>query len=78
MIYEYVAVGAPPKVRVTWATLWDRLQGLIDFIKNYKNMKKHFCGATHTTDDRVVKNTLLQYLLRSAVIFRFLFFSIHH
>ena len=38
MTYEYVAVVTPPKFRVTWATSWGRLQGLIDFIKILKNV----------------------------------------
>jgi len=38
MTYEYVAVVTPPKFRVTWATSWGRLQGLVDFIKILKNV----------------------------------------
>ena len=36
MTYEYVAVVTPLKFRVTWATSWGRLQGFVDFIKNWK------------------------------------------
>ena len=38
MTYEYVAVGTPPKFRVTWATSWGRLQGLVDFMTIMKNV----------------------------------------
>ena len=41
MTYEYVAVLKAPKFRVTWATSWGRLQGLVDFIKMLKNVS---CG----------------------------------
>ena len=44
MTYEYVAVVTPPKFRVTWATLWGRLQGLVDVIKIWKT------SAVSTTD----------------------------
>ena len=44
MTYEHVAVVTPSRFRVTWATSWGRLQGLVDFIKNRKT------SAVSTTD----------------------------
>ena len=41
MAYEYIAVVASTKVRVTWATSWGRLQRLIDFIRNWKTSAEY-------------------------------------
>ena len=47
---EYVAAVTPPKLRVTWATSWGRLQELVGFIKNWKT------SALSTTDGWLTLN----------------------
>ena len=51
MTYEYVAVVTPPEFRGTWATSWGRLEGLVDVIKNWKNVSCEY-------DQRVVETQL--------------------
>ena len=62
MTYEYVAVVTPPEFRVTWATSWGRLQGLLDFRKILKNVScenDRWVFETQICKLHVTKDTLI-------------------